>query len=45
VHDMDDPTAFPHKAPQMRRVFSAFHDMLRQAAVSARPRSLQPAQS
>jgi hypothetical protein len=45
VHDMDDPTLFPHKAPQMRRVFDAFHDMLRQAAASARPRSLHTAQS
>jgi glutathione synthase/RimK-type ligase-like ATP-grasp enzyme len=40
VHDMDDPTSFPHKAPQMRRVFDAFHDMLRHAAADSR--RLQP---
>jgi glutathione synthase/RimK-type ligase-like ATP-grasp enzyme len=45
VHDMDDPNAFPYKGPQMRRVFDAFHDMLRQAAVSGRSSSLQTAQS
>jgi glutathione synthase/RimK-type ligase-like ATP-grasp enzyme len=28
VHDMDDATSFPYKLPQMRRVFSAFHEML-----------------
>jgi glutathione synthase/RimK-type ligase-like ATP-grasp enzyme len=32
VHDMDDPDTFPHKAPQMRRVFDAFYQMLRRAA-------------
>jgi glutathione synthase/RimK-type ligase-like ATP-grasp enzyme len=36
VHDMDDPNNFPHKAPQMRRVFDAFHDMLRRAAADSR---------
>lgn len=36
VHDMDDPNSFPHKAPQMRRVFDAFHDMLRRAAADSR---------
>lgn len=35
VHDMDDTTLFPHKLPQMRRVFGAFDAMLRRAA--ARP--------
>ncbi len=28
VHDMDDAALFPYKIPQMRRVFSAFHQML-----------------
>ncbi|MFM0175577.1 RimK family alpha-L-glutamate ligase [Paraburkholderia sediminicola] len=28
VHDMDDAAFFPYKLPQMRRVFSAFHQML-----------------
>lgn len=28
VHDMDDAALFPYKFPQMRRVFSAFHQML-----------------
>jgi glutathione synthase/RimK-type ligase-like ATP-grasp enzyme len=32
VHDMDDPDIFPYKAPQIRRVADAFHDMLRRAA-------------
>lgn len=32
VHDMDDPNVFPHKAPQMRRVFDAFYGMLCRAA-------------
>ena len=35
IHDMDDPNLFPYKLPQMRRVFGAFHDMLRRAAASA----------
>jgi hypothetical protein len=29
VHLMDPPDLFPYKQPQMRRVFSAFEDMLR----------------
>lgn len=28
VHDMDPPDIFPYKAPQMRRIFAAFVDML-----------------
>jgi glutathione synthase/RimK-type ligase-like ATP-grasp enzyme len=36
VHDMDDPDTFPYKAPQMRRVFDAFHQMLRHAAEGSR---------
>lgn len=35
VHDMDDPSLFPYKAPQIRRVADAFHGMLRRAAASA----------
>ncbi|WP_231848849.1 ATP-grasp domain-containing protein [Paramagnetospirillum magneticum] len=29
VHAMDPPEIFPYKAPQMRRIFQAFQDMLR----------------
>jgi hypothetical protein len=36
VHDMDDPNMFPYKIPQMRRVFGAFHEMLRRAASESR---------
>jgi glutathione synthase/RimK-type ligase-like ATP-grasp enzyme len=36
IHDMDDPDLFPYKLAQMRRVFGAFHDMLRRAATSDR---------
>ncbi|PLZ01400.1 RimK family alpha-L-glutamate ligase [Burkholderia sp. WAC0059] len=32
VHDMDDPGPFPYKLAQMKRVFSAFCDMLQRAA-------------
>ena len=28
VHNMDPPDVFPYKAPQMRRIFEAFADML-----------------
>jgi glutathione synthase/RimK-type ligase-like ATP-grasp enzyme len=35
VHDMDDPSIFPYKLPQMHRVFDAFYDMLRRAATRA----------
>jgi len=35
VHDMDDPDTFPYKASQMRRVFDAFHQMLRRAAAGS----------
>jgi glutathione synthase/RimK-type ligase-like ATP-grasp enzyme len=35
VHDMDDPNEFSYKIPQMRRVFDAFHEMLRRAASEA----------
>jgi len=32
VHAMDPPDMFPYKAPQMRKVFDAFHTMLRNHA-------------
>jgi hypothetical protein len=28
VHAMDPPDMFPYKAPQMHKVFDAFHAML-----------------
>ena len=34
VHDMDDPTIFPYKVPQVRRIADAFHEMLRRAAAN-----------
>jgi len=32
VHAMDPPDIFPYKIPQMKKVFSAFHDMLARVA-------------
>lgn len=32
VHDIDDPTLYPYKQPQMRRVFAAFRALLQQRA-------------
>ena len=32
VHAMDPPALYPYKGPQMRKVFAAFHAMLRRAA-------------
>jgi hypothetical protein len=32
VHSMDPPDLFPYKRPQMEKVFTAFHAMLRNAA-------------
>jgi glutathione synthase/RimK-type ligase-like ATP-grasp enzyme len=32
VHAMDPPDMFPYKGPQMRKVFAAFHAMLRKRA-------------
>lgn len=32
VHAIDDPATFPHKLPQMRKVFGAFGDLLRRRA-------------
>ena len=34
VHDMDPPDLFPYKAPQMKRVFTAFNVMLHKRAVA-----------
>ncbi|ARJ65890.1 hypothetical protein WV31_09570 [Magnetospirillum sp. ME-1] len=34
VHAMDPPDIFPYKAPQMRRIFKAFQDMLRRVKQS-----------
>jgi hypothetical protein len=28
VHNMDSPEVYPYKAPQMRRIFDAFAEML-----------------
>jgi hypothetical protein len=35
VHAMDDPAIFPYKETQMRKVFSAFQEMLTELAVGA----------
>jgi hypothetical protein len=35
IHDMDDVINFPYKLPQMRRVFGAFQDMVKRAAIGA----------
>ena len=35
IHQMDPPDLFPYKAPQMRRVFDAFGDLLRRRAHAA----------
>jgi glutathione synthase/RimK-type ligase-like ATP-grasp enzyme len=35
VHDMDDPSEFPYKLPQINRVFEAFCDMIQRAASTA----------
>lgn len=37
VHDMDDAALFPYKLAQMRRVFSAFHQLLLAARVGRNP--------
>jgi glutathione synthase/RimK-type ligase-like ATP-grasp enzyme len=34
IHDMDDPGLFPHKQPQMHKVFRAFCEMLQRAATT-----------
>jgi hypothetical protein len=35
VHAMDDPAIFPYKETQMRKVFSAFQNMLTELALGA----------
>ena len=37
VHAMDPLELFPYKAPQMRKVFAAFHQMLGRTAAGSRP--------
>ncbi|MGH6677995.1 MAG: ATP-grasp domain-containing protein, partial [Bradyrhizobium sp.] len=39
VHNMDAPTVFPYKAPQMRKVFDAFAAMLARRAAKGRERA------
>ena len=39
VHAMDPVDIFPYKQPQMRKVFSAFHEMLKRAAQGQSPPS------
>ena len=39
VHAMDPVDIFPYKQPQMRKVFSAFHEMLRKAINSSKQSS------
>src|SRR5450432_146875 len=39
MHNMDSPELFPYKAPQMRRVFEAFADMLYRRARHDRERA------
>jgi hypothetical protein len=34
IHDMDDEKVFPYKRPNMHRVFAAFHEMLKRAALA-----------
>jgi hypothetical protein len=38
VHDMDSPAIYPYKLPQMRKVFTAFTDMLRSRMQRSNPR-------
>lgn len=37
VHDMDPVDIYPYKQPQMRRIFSAFQEMLRNKAAGRKP--------
>ena len=39
VHDMDPPSLYPYKGPQMQRVFQAFRDLLGRHAA---PKSTEP---
>lgn len=34
IHAIDDNSLFPYKAPQMRKVFGAFRDMLHRKAAT-----------
>jgi hypothetical protein len=42
VHDMDSAAIYPYKPPQMRKIFSAFSDMLSARAKQASPGESQP---
>jgi hypothetical protein len=42
VHDMDSAAIYPYKPPQMRKIFSAFSDMLSARANQASPGESQP---
>lgn len=35
IHSMDEPDLFPYKLPQMRKLFAAFHDLLKTTAAAA----------
>ena len=35
VHSMDEPELFPYKGPAMKKLFSAFHDLLARTAARA----------
>jgi hypothetical protein len=37
VHDMDPPDLYPYKAPQMRKIFRAFRELLYARALAASP--------
>ena len=39
VHNMDPPTVFPYKPPQMRKIFEAFAAMLERRAAMGRERA------
>jgi len=39
VHNMDPPSVFPYKPPQMRRIFEAFAAMLERRVATARERA------
>jgi hypothetical protein len=36
AHDMDPPDVYPYKVPQMQKLFSAFHDMLKRKSREGR---------
>jgi hypothetical protein len=39
VHNMDPPSVFPYKPPQMRKIFEAFAAMLTRRVASERERA------